>query len=117
MEAGADLCHRGRVRVPAVMNEAWRGFCHPGTKFCEHCECRGTILIGAAKLSPVTKLVGGTGAVSRYNLTRSQKSVTVQDLNYGQMRVSRFNSQNEFLWPAELGMRIKDQKKRKSSGP
>jgi len=28
--------------------------------------CRGTSLIGAANLSPVTKLVAGTGAVSRY---------------------------------------------------
>jgi len=43
-------------------------------------------LIGAANLSPVTMLVAGTGAVSRYNLSRSQKSVTVQDLNCGQMR-------------------------------
>jgi hypothetical protein len=30
----------------------------------------------------------GTGAVSRYNLSRSQKSVTVHDFNWGQMRVS-----------------------------
>jgi hypothetical protein len=26
MEAGAVLCHWGRVRLPAEMNEAWRGF-------------------------------------------------------------------------------------------
>jgi len=26
MEAGAVLCHRSRVRLPAGMNEAWRGF-------------------------------------------------------------------------------------------
>jgi hypothetical protein len=86
-------------------------------KILEFYECRGTSLNGAANLSPVKKLVAGTGAVSRYNLSRSQKSVTIQDFNCGQMRVSRFNSQNELLWPAELGMRIKDQKKRKSSGP
>jgi len=36
-------------------------FCLPGTKFVEHYECRGIGLIGAAKLSPVTKLVAGTG--------------------------------------------------------
>jgi hypothetical protein len=32
---------------------------------------RGTSFIGAAKLSPVTKLVESTGAVSRYNESRS----------------------------------------------
>ena len=48
--------------------------------------CRGTSLIGAANLSPVTKLVAGTGAVSRYNLSRSQKFVKVQDFNCVQMR-------------------------------
>ena len=57
-------------------------------KFCELYECRGTRLIGAANLSPVTKLVAGTGAVSRYKLFRSQEFVKVQDFNYGQMRVS-----------------------------
>ena len=30
-------------------------------------------------------------------------------------RVSGFKSQNEFLWPAELGMTIKDQKKKEGS--
>jgi len=33
MEAGAVLCHRGRVRLPAGMNEAWRGFWSHGTDF------------------------------------------------------------------------------------
>ena len=47
----------------------------------------GTILIGAGKLSRYRILIGGTGAVSRYKLSRSQKSVTVQDFNCGQMRV------------------------------
>jgi len=37
-------------------------------------------------LSPVTNLVAGTGAVSRYKLSRSQKFITVQDFNCGQMR-------------------------------
>ena len=45
--------------------------------FYEHYECRGTSLIGAANLSPVTNLVAGTGAVSRYKLSRSQKAVKV----------------------------------------
>ena len=34
-------------------------------------------LIGTANLSPVTNLVAGTGAVSRYNVDRSQKTVKV----------------------------------------
>jgi hypothetical protein len=62
MEAGAVLCHRGRVLVPARMNEAWRTFCRHGTSFIEHYECRGISFIGAANLSPGTKLVEGTGA-------------------------------------------------------
>ena len=49
----------------------------PGTIFIEHYACRGTSLIGAANLSPVTKLVAGTGAVSRYKADRSQKTVKV----------------------------------------
>ena len=66
-------------------------------KFCELCACRGTSLVGAANLSPGTKLVEGTGAVSRYNLSRSQKSVTVQDLNCVQMSVSGCNNHYKFV--------------------
>ena len=39
----------------------------------------------------------GTGAVSRYKLSRSQKSITVQDLNCGQMRVSGCNNHYQFV--------------------
>jgi len=60
-------------------------------KYCELYACRGTSLIGAANLSPVTKLIAGTGAVSRYNLSRSQKFVKLQDFNCGQMSVSGCN--------------------------
>jgi len=66
-------------------------------KFSKLYECRGTILIGAENLSPVTKLVVGTGAVSRYKLSRSQKFVSVQKVNCVQMRVSGFNSRYEFI--------------------
>ena len=72
-------------------------FCRPGTSFIEHYACRGTSLIGAANLSPVTKLVAGTGAVSRYKLSRSQKFITVQDFNCEQMRVSGFNTHYKFV--------------------
>ncbi len=85
----ARNCHGAR--------RVWRTFCRPGTSFIEHYACRGTSLIGAANLSPVTKLVAGTGAVSRYKLSRSQKFVTVQDFNCGQMRVSGCNSHYKFV--------------------
>jgi hypothetical protein len=78
--AGPRICPGAR--------RVWRTFCRHGTNFIEHYACRGTSLIEAASLSPVTKLVAGTGAVSRYNLSRSQKTVTVQDYNCVQMSVS-----------------------------
>src|SRR5512139_572589 len=73
--AGPENCHGAR--------RVWRTFCCHGTNFIEHYACRGTSLIGAANLSPVTKLVAGTGAVSRYNLSRRQKTITVQDFKCG----------------------------------
>jgi len=51
--SGPENCHGAR--------RVWRTFCRPGTNFIEHYECRGTSLIGAANLSPVTKLGEGTG--------------------------------------------------------
>jgi len=78
--AGPENCHGAR--------RVWRTFCRHVTNFIEHYACRGTSLIGVASFSPVTILVAGTGAVSRYKLSRSQKIITVQDFNCGQMRVS-----------------------------
>src|SRR4030066_2569249 len=75
----------------------WRTFCRHGTNYIEHYACRGTMLIGAANLSPVTKYVAGTGAVSRYKLSRSQKFVKMQNLNCGQMRVSGCNGHYKFV--------------------
>ena len=63
-------------------------FCRHGKNFIEHNACRGTNLIRAGKLSRYRIFVGGTGAVSRYKLSRSQKSVTMQDFNWEHMRVS-----------------------------
>jgi hypothetical protein len=87
--AGPKSCHGAR--------RVWRGFWHPGTNYNEGYECRGTNFIGAVKLSPVTKLVVGTGAVSRYKLSRSQKSVTVQDLNCEHMCVSGYMNHYKFV--------------------
>ena len=69
----------------------------PGTNFIEHYACRGTSLIGAANLSPVTKLVTGTGAMPRYKLSRSQKFVKVQDFSCGQRSVSGCNGHYKFV--------------------
>jgi hypothetical protein len=65
-----------------------RTFCRHGTNFIGYWRHRGTMLIGAANLSPVTKFGERTGAVSGYKLSRSQKLVTVQKLNKVQMRES-----------------------------
>jgi hypothetical protein len=43
----------------------------------------------------------GTSAVSRYKLSRSQKSVMVQEFYCGQMRESRFISNYIFVLVAE----------------
>ena len=64
------------------VSEAGKGgygtcFCSPGTKFIKSWRDPGTSLIGAASLSPVTKIRKGTGAVSGYKLSRSRKSVKV----------------------------------------
>src|SRR4030042_5952912 len=75
----------------------WRTFCRHGTNYIEHYACRGTSFIGAANLSPVTKYVAGTGAVSRYKLSRSQKFITVQELVCGQMCVSGCIGHYEFV--------------------
>ena len=40
-------------------------------------------------------LQNGTGAVSRYKLSRSQEAITVQDLNCGQVRVSGYKLQQD----------------------
>jgi hypothetical protein len=58
-------------------------------------------MIGAVNLSPVTNLMAGTGAVSRYNVDRSQKFITVWNYNCGQMRVSWCNGHYKFVLGAE----------------
>jgi hypothetical protein len=73
-------------------------FCRPGTNFIEHYECRGTKLISETNLSICNRCYKmGTGAVSRYNLSRSQKSVTVHDFNCVQMRVSGCSKHYKFV--------------------
>ena len=90
--AGPESCHGAR--------RVWRTFCRPGTSFIEHYECRGTSLIGARKLSRYRIYIGCTCAVSRYNLSRSQKFVTVQDLDCVQMSVSGCKNHYKFVLSA-----------------
>ena len=97
--------HPGRVLVPrlgrgqkAVTVQGGYGtcFCRPGTNFIEHYACRATSLIEASKLSRYRMFVKGTGAVSRYKFDRSQKTVTEQDFNCGQMSMSGYNNHYKF---------------------
>jgi hypothetical protein len=97
--------HRAGSWYPAVAGpesclgarRVWRTFCRHGTSYIEHYECRGTRFIGASKLSRYRIFFESTGAVSRYNLSRSQKFIKVQNFNCVQMRVSRCNGHYEFI--------------------
>jgi len=77
-----------RQKIVTVQGGYGACFCIHGRNFEELEPLRGTSFIGAAKLSPVTKLVASTGAVSRYKLYRSQKFVTVQEFNLEQLSES-----------------------------
>jgi len=60
----------GRNLSKATARRVWRGFCRPGTEFCELLECRGTSSIGAGKLSRCRSLIAGTGAVAVHVITK-----------------------------------------------
>jgi bacterioferritin-associated ferredoxin len=72
MQAGAVFLNRGRVLVPAGMNEAWRIFCRPGTNLIEFYECRGTNFMASRLEIKVYKVLKEALARSRY---RHYKSV------------------------------------------
>ena len=109
--APPQICPGGQKAV-TVQGGFGACFCHPGTNLNEHYACRGTSMIGAGKLSRYGILIGGTGAVSRYRLSRSQKTITMQDLYWGQVSVSGFKMLNEFFWPADCqgGRRLEKKK-------
>ena len=91
-------CKEGMARVFAVLALRSLGEGGPGTNFIEHYECRGTKLISGREIVSVPEnWQKGTGAVSRYNLFRSQKFVKLQDFDCGQMRVSGCNGHYEFV--------------------
>jgi hypothetical protein len=72
-------------------------FCSHGKNLIAYWRDRGTSLIGAGKLSRYTIFIGGTGAVSRYKLSRRRKFVKVRDLNCVQMSVSGCNNHYKFV--------------------
>ena len=63
VKAGAEKLSRGRVLVPAGMNEAWRGFCRPVASFLSFTSVAVQGLLGAGHLSPYTSLIESSGAV------------------------------------------------------
>jgi hypothetical protein len=93
-------------RIRRLAEKTGARFLPSGYKLSSVYECRGTSLIGAANLSPVTKLGEGTGAMSRYKLSRSQKFVKVQDFICGQMRVSGCNGHYESVLSA--GVKVEE---------
>ena len=54
-------------------------------------------MIGAANLSPVTKFVGGTGAVSVQQMIVARKLPRYTDFNYEQMSASRYINHYKFF--------------------
>jgi len=64
VKAGAEKLSQGRVPAPAVMSEAWRGFCHPIASFLNFTSVAVQSLERAGHLSPYTGLVESSGAVT-----------------------------------------------------
>ena len=64
VKAGAEKLSRGRVLVPAVMSEAWRGFCRQVASFLSFTSVAVQGLLGAGHLSPYTGLIESSGAVT-----------------------------------------------------
>ena len=63
VEAGAVKPNRGRVLVPAGMNEAWRGFCRQVASFLSFTSVAVEGLLRSGHLSPYTGLIESSGAV------------------------------------------------------
>jgi hypothetical protein len=61
MKAGAEKLSWGRVQVPAVMSEAWRGFCHQVASFLSSTCFAVQGLLGAGHLSPYAGLIESSG--------------------------------------------------------
>jgi hypothetical protein len=64
VKAGAVSPNRGNVPVPAVMSEAWRGFCHPVASLLSFTSVAVQCCLRAGHLSPYTSLIESSGAVT-----------------------------------------------------
>ena len=64
MKAGAEKLSRGRVLIPAVTSEAWRGFRRQVASFLSFASVAVQGLLRAGRLSPYTGLVESSGAVT-----------------------------------------------------
>ena len=64
-KAVTSLTLTERSERHGVQGEHGACFCSQVTELCGLYACRGTSMIGATRLSPVTNLVADTGAVSR----------------------------------------------------
>ena len=89
----------GRPESCPGARRVWHVFLPSGYKFYRSWACHGTKLLSGTNLSRCNKCYKmGTGAVSRYNLSRSQNTITVQDLNCGQVRVSGCKFWQDLSW-------------------
>jgi len=84
----------------------------PGTNFIEHYSCHGTSLIGAANLSPVTKFIGGTGAVLSRR-SEAESGVAVQtiskaEISHGAGFKLRADVRFAHRSAAKLGVRVQE---------
>jgi hypothetical protein len=64
VKAGAVKPNRGNIPVPAVMSEAWRGFCRPVASFLSFTSVAVQGLLRAGHLSPYTYFVESSGAIT-----------------------------------------------------
>jgi hypothetical protein len=62
MKAGAEKLNRVSVPVPAVMNEAWRSFCHQVASFLSYTSVAVQGYEVTRKLSRYNILIKGSGA-------------------------------------------------------
>jgi hypothetical protein len=88
------------------MGRVWRTFCRHGTNLVEHYVCRGTRLIGAVNLSPVTKLVASTGAVSRYNLSGAKNLSRCRILTVGRCACPGADDITNLSWVQEQKQKV-----------
>ncbi len=99
-----EICHgASRLRGCHGARRVWRGFCRPGTKFFEFSECRGTQVLSGFITVTMQTFGRWAGAVSRHNLSRSQKVVMIYSTIYcQQLRASGWFCTCALSWKQDL---------------